>query len=431
MRVLVGPVEIAGVAKGLVKGFIENGAEAKLVLSDKHPFSYGGSNDSWFIRVWQAIGGRRGSTPAQYLLRKALYVALHMAWGWLILLWSIFRFDGYVFLFGRTLTDARLELVLLKVLRKKIVFINVGSDFRPPYMDGGVFPWTNPSPNIKKVMRRARRLKNKIVFIEKYADCIVSAPGSAQFHEKPFINWFSMGVPAAFENDAATVPDGMGRVRILHSPSNPTVKGSDRICEVIERLIARGYPIDFFKLQGVSNQEVLNRLAHCDLVVDQLYSDLPLAVLGSEAARFGKPCVVAGYMAEGVSRYIREEDIPPSVYVLPDNLEAAVEELVCNADLREKLGLRAQSFVRQHWSCSAVAKRYLELFEGRVRAEWWFDPARIDYVGGCGMPIDYVRFLVRSLVERFGIQALRVGDKPVLERRLLALISRDGATTDA
>ncbi|QDG59410.1 glycosyltransferase [Pseudomonas sp. NIBRBAC000502773] len=432
MRVLIGPVEIAGVAKGLAKGFAENGISADLVLESRHIFSYGGARDSWLIRAWQAIGARRGATQSRQLLRKIFYVLLHKAWSWLVFLGSVFCYDAYIFLYGRTLTDSHLELFLLKAFRKKVVFINVGSDFRPPYLDGSVYPCVAESPDFHKLGRVVNTLKKRIALHERYADFIVSSPSSSHFHEQPFINWFAMGVPAAFDAPVGidTKP-AAGKVTILHSPSSPLAKGSQRIGEVIDGLIARGYPIEFIKLQGVSNQEVLKQLAHCDFIVDQLYSDIPLAVFGSEAARFGKPCVIAGYMAENVSRYIQAEDVPPSLYVLPQNLEAAIEKLVCEPEYRTELGRRAQLFVQERWSCAVVARRYLDLLEGTPRAEWWFDPSRIDYVGGCCAPDYHVRFLVSGVVEQLGASALAMGDKPALERALLDLVKSEDQVSNA
>lgn len=432
MRVLIGPVEIAGVAKGLAKGFAENGISADLVLESRHIFSYGGARDSWLIRAWQAIGVRRAATQSRQLLRKIFYVLLHKSWSWLVFLWSVFCYDAYIFLYGRTLTDSHLELFLLKAFRKKVVFINVGSDFRPPYLDGSVYPCAPESPDFHKLGQVVKTLKKRIALHERYADFIVSSPSSSHFHEQPFINWFSMGVPAAFDAlVSADAKPAAGKVTILHSPSSPIAKGSQRICEVIDGLIARGLPIEFIKLHGVSNQEVLKQLARCDFIVDQLYSDIPLAVFGSEAARFGKPCVIAGYMAENVSRYIQAEDVPPSFYVLPENLEFAIEKLVCDPEYRMELGRRAQRFVQERWSCAVVARRYLDLLEGAPRAEWWFDPSNIDYVGGCCAPDFHVRFLVNGVVEQLGVSALGMGDKPVLERALLDLVKAEDQAPNA
>lgn len=420
MRILIGPVEVAGIAKGLSKGLAELGVTAQVVLSIKHPFAYGGEKKGFLLAVWQLLGQWR-AVPQQPFLRKALGVVLHRAWGFLVLCWALFAFDAFIFLYGQTLTNTRLELVMLRRLGKKIVFINVGSDFRPPYMDGSVSPPTDAAPDVHKTARLARRAKRKIALHEKFADFIVSSPSSAHFHERPFINWFSMGVPASFDFQPLSETEQYDCLRVVHSPSNPVVKGSQIICEVIQQLIDEGMPLELVRLQGVSNDEVLRQLQRCDFVVDQLYSDIPMAVLGSEAARFAKPCIVAGYLAGEVDAYIAQQDVPPSLYVRPEQLREAIEKLVEDLEFRRDLGLRAREFVSQRWACKAVAERYLMLLNGRARSDWWFDPATITYVGGCGMPLAQIANLLALTIETCGVQALQVCDKPVLEQALVDL----------
>ena len=423
MRIFIGPVEVAGVAKGLAKGLAELGADAQVVLSIKHPFAYGGEKKNFLLAVWQFLGGLRAA-PAQSFLRKALAVVFHRAWGFLVLLWALRTFDAFFFLYGQTFTGTKIELVILRRLGKKIVFINVGSDFRPPYMDGSVSSPADVVPNIARIAQLACKVKRKILLHEQFADFIVSSPSSAHFHQRPLINWFSMGVPATFDLQPPCEPISGARLRVVHSPSNPVVKGSQTICAIIEELIDEGAPLELIRLQGVSNVEVLRQLQQCDFVVDQLYSDIPMAVLGSEAARFAKPCIVAGYLANDVNAYIPEIDVPPSLYVLPEHLRETIEKLVADSDLRRNLGRQAQEFVAQRWACKAVAERYLKLLNGQPQADWWFDPAAITYVGGCGAPLSHTSKLLAMLIDQYGTRALQVSDKPKLEQALVKLASQ-------
>ena len=47
------------------------------------------------------------------------------------------RYDAFVFLYGETITNTGFELTLLRWLGKRTVVVFVGSDARPPYIDGG------------------------------------------------------------------------------------------------------------------------------------------------------------------------------------------------------------------------------------------------------------------------------------------------------
>ena len=63
-----------------------------------------------------------------------------------------------------------------------------------------------------------------------------------------------------------------------------------------------------------------------DLVVDQLYSDVPCAGLATEAAALGRPAVVGGYAGEELARWYPADRRPPTEYTHPDGLEAAIED---------------------------------------------------------------------------------------------------------
>jgi hypothetical protein len=131
---------------------------------------------------------------------------------------------------------------------------------------------------------------------------------------------------------------------------------------------------------------------------------------------------VGGYGAEMLRRMVPPELMPPTEYCHPDDVERAIERLVADADYRLSLGARARAFVQSEWSVPRVAERYLRLLTGDVPATWRFDPgdATFRYVHGCALPEHRARGLVADVVRLGGRAALQVGDKPELERALLA-----------
>jgi hypothetical protein len=434
MRVFIGPIEVAGIAHGLAKGFSELGISAEVVLAFSHTFKYGGGSASWLAVLWRRIGSIRAKTPRHQVLMKGVSILGHKVWSWLVLVSCLPKFDAYIFLYGNTITNSALELWLLKLLRKRLIFVYVGSDARPPFIDGVWFPdkW-GEEPNMEKAGAMARRFKQRLRLHERYADFLVNSPSTAQYHERRFINWFVMGLPKASAGRPkpnAAESSGEGVVRILHSPSSPTVKGSVAIVEVIERLRARGHTIELVKIEGASNEVVLHELVRCDFVIDQLYSDTPMAAFATEAAHYGKPAVVGGYFAEEIVDALKPECIPPSLFVTPENLEAAVERLVVDKDFREALGRSASEYVSARWSTAKVAGRYLELICGRARAEWWCDPQDVLYVRGFGMPQAHAACMVKAMIERYGISSLQVSDKPRLEQAFAELAGLGARSPD-
>ncbi|CAN7342858.1 glycosyltransferase [Aquipseudomonas alcaligenes] len=424
LRVFLGPVEIAGIAEGLSSGLNSLGASANVRLSIPHPFNYGRDTPPWLYRLWRYIGALRNATPRARIVRKLALVAAHTFWSWVILARAALEYDAFIFLYGQTITNSVFELWLLKRLSRKIIFIYVGSDTRPPYMDGMHTLSENDSVSAAQLMRLSLKCKRALKLQERYADYLVNSPSTAHFHERPYINWFSLGIPKLLpvHMPLAKKTDS-GRIRILHSPSHPVLKGTASILDTIKRLADKGYSIDLIKIEKMSNEVVLKELASCDFVVDQLYSDTPLAVFATEAAFFGKPAVVGGYFSEQVDRVLNESELPPSLYVAPEQLENAIERLIVDGSFRKELGERAKSFVNERWSSSAVAARYLRLLHDDVPEEWWLFPGGVEYLQGCGLARASVAHRVKVLVEHFGVEALQVTDKPLLEQGLKNLSS--------
>lgn len=417
-RVFIGPVEIAGIAEGLAHGLCKLGVDAKVVLSSSHRFKYGGEKASWLIDFWQRLGAARKSVPRNKLLLKFTMVFIHGLWGWLVLLCALKKYDVFIFLYGQTITNSAFELWLMEKVGRKIIFAGVGSDTRPPYIDGGLFPGNvdGEFPDPGYLVEQTKRCKERLRLQERYASYWINSPAAAHFHEGPFIGWPTLGIPRNLTVASSEIRMEGGPVRVLHSPSSPLAKGTPIILDVIERLKARGYEIDFVLLQNLPNDQVLQELKRCDFVVDQLYSDAPMAGFATEAAYFGKPAVVAGYFCSYVNHCLKAEDIPPSLFVLPEDLESAIEQLVVDAGERLELGNKAKCFVQSRWNVEEVASRFLCLLNDDVPEGWWIDPKDLCYLEGCGLHRERSRKLVKSVIDHAGVAALQLGDKPIFER---------------
>jgi len=422
MRVFVGPLEVAGIGLGLVQGLREGGTAADLVCAYGHRYAYGDDvPPGWLARVWMRLGRWRVALPRRRLLAKASAFALQQIVGWFVLVWAMRRYDAFVFLYGETITNTRVELALLRAAGKRVVVVFVGSDSRPPYIDGGLFPADRPF-DARAAQRATRRQQLKVARLERAATVCVNAPAAAHFHRRRFVNWFALGIPRHVPTSPAGAPGdatAAATVRLLHSPSLPVLKGTAQIRACVERLRAKGLDVDLVTIEGRPNAEVLQALRDCDLVLDQLYSDTPMAGFATEAASLGRPVLVGGYRAEGAARDLAGLPLPPSCFVPPERFEAVLEHLVRDRAAREALGAAAQAFVRAHWTPAATAQRLLRMLRGDVPQAWWCDPARVDYLHGCGLSESTAREHVRVLVERCGPAALQLDDKPALRQAFI------------
>jgi glycosyltransferase involved in cell wall biosynthesis len=422
MRILIAPVEVSGIAGGLKAGFDRIGIEAEIVFSQPHPFAYRRAATRRLVpRIWLGLASARFAA-GRGRLGKALLLLAWKAWSVMVLAWALARFDGFVFLHGNTLTNTRLEAWLLARLGKKVVVIYCGSDARPPYVDGQVY-WDTSRNSPANVARLAAMRSERIALHERYGFICVNSPFTGQFHAAPYVSWFAMGIPRAFA-DARDASDAGVRpgpaVRILHSPSNPPLKGTPRITELVEGLKSRGHAVELVLLRNVPHHQVLSEVAKADLIVDQIYSDTPMAGFAGEAAHCGKAVLVAGYAAgEELGETIRATP-PPTLFVHPDGVGEALERLVSDEAFRKALGRQVRDFVDSHWSAEAVAGRYLRLLTDGPPEAWTIAPEAVSYVHGGGLAEADARKFVAELLRSCGPGALHLDHKPALREAFVA-----------
>ena len=423
MRILIGLREIAGYYTNLQKGFMELGIPCDFICLIDHQFKYNLEiAQPIIVKVVKWLWGKRKKIQRTRFLIKMFWVALTDMSMIFLFIWALFRYDVFIFCFNSTFLYYY-DLPILKLFGKKIVYVYHGSDSRPPYIDGPIMAenrYTTISECIKLTQQRKRIMQK----VDKYANFIIDHPPMALFHERPFILGLCLGIP--FDSKKVRKPDQSlcsSSVRILHSPSNPVIKGTAVIRSIIKRLQSKGYTIEYVELIGKPNAVVLQELTKCDFIVDQVYSDTPMAGFATEAAFFGKPSVISGYYAEFLGEDINEKYIPPSFYCHPDDLEQAIEKMITDTKFRLDLGKRAQEFVHKNWSAKVVATKYLNLINGdSFPTEWVYDPQDITYILGCGMPQKQIQKIVKSIIETGGIEALQLQDKPFLEEKLLNLV---------
>ncbi len=128
-----------------------------------------------------------------------------------------------------------------------------------------------------------------------------------------------------------------GPIRIVHAPTDPSIKGTALVQAAIERLKTK-YPIEFTLVQGLSHADAWQIYRSADLVIDQLllgwYGGLAL-----EAMALGKP--VVSYVRESDLGYLPAamRDELPVQNVTPQTLVDRLEEIF---DHRPQWGLWSQ-----------------------------------------------------------------------------------------
>ncbi len=412
--------EIAGYYGQLSKDFRDLGYNVTFVDSSNNVFKYAQSEEVsiWFISLYRRFQDIRRQLPWYRFLEKIICVLSALILRVFIFCWALFFHDLFIFAFGTSLLPRNWDLPILKIFKKRIICnLAHGSDARPPYVDGFRQNENSQFDDVQRIYFLTKFIKKKCLHIERYADVILGAPLSCHFLSTRFVNHFFIGLPYSakrFSANCSTIESGC--TRILHAPSHPHAKGTYKIREAISSLKKKGHNIDFVEVLRQPNEVVLEELGFCDFVVDQMYSDTPLAGLATEAAWFGKPSVVGGYGWNVLQQFVPDEKFPPSQICHPDALEEAIEQLIVDSDYRQDMGRKAFEFVSKKWHSKRVAERYIKMFDGMVPEDWFLNPESIIYTYGGGFPESQVKKVVGNLIRAKGIKALQLSDKPELER---------------
>ena len=421
-RIFLGPVEIAGYYAGLEAGLRDLGFEALAVDLERHPFSYRAEteHDPLVVRLVRRVRDRRPSGRA-HRARLAAWLPIWAAVRGLLVLWALFRFDVFIFSAGVTLLRGH-DLPLLRLFGKRLIVVFHGSDARPAYIDGQVMA-SHRGVTTSKCIEISRWRKERIRRLERYADVIVAQPANSHFFERPVVNWFLIGVPWRDPPRSNEPPEVTGHdnapsdrpLRILHSPSDAPLKGSDLIRAAVLQLTLEGLPLELVELRGVPNDVVLSELAECGL---RRRPAVLRCADGRVRDRGG------GRVSAGDRGRIRVGRQPISLRFHPITTRSRSAHLressrpsgaLPPTRARETLGRQAHDFVHAHWSRTEIARRFAQLMAGPPPGDWMFDPRALRYVEGCGLSREHCRGVVQDVLRAGGPEALCLADKPELE----------------
>jgi hypothetical protein len=417
MKIFLGLDDTCGYYTRLESGLKSLGVSCALVNAFPNP-KYEFDRDLGIVEKWLTWVGKKTSSLKRGSVSRFCWIGIKGLSLFVLLLWSLLRYDVYIFSGGTTFLFSY-DLWLLKLLKKRVIVVYHGSDSRAPYINP-VIVGSSGDFNADACVAETKAIKKRLKKIERYADIIINNPNASHLHEGTIINWFCIGspfyCPSISENDDNNSLAGDPCV-IVHAPSRPGAKGSAQIEKSINALKEKGHNIKYVKLVGKPNSEVLEALSTCDFVVDELFSDVILAGFAGEAASFGKPAVVGMYGYDKIKASIAEEKmIPPVLNCSPDDVESAIEKLIVDKEYRLSLGKRARKFIKEQWSIEGVAKRFILLAKNEIPESWWFDTKKVNHLHGWGITEQRTKALLRTILESHGTSALQLSNNPTLEQ---------------
>lgn len=300
------PVNFAGIGWTNVQALRRKGVDASLVVFNTHPAH---PEADEILRLPQRPVWRR-----QLLQFRALGRLLPRA-------------DVFHFYFGLTLVPKRLQFPILRAAGKKSVFHFVGSDIRG---------------------KSAEELA-----YGKLADAqIVGSYDAARWIPEAEV------VPPGIDLRGLepVPPRGDAPPRVAHAALSRNRKGTDAIVAACRDL---GVELDV--IENVRHDEVGERIARADLVVDQLNSGW-YGLFAIEAMAYGKP-VVGFIHEEAAARTAEAFGVEvPIVRTTRETLARDVRPLVDSAEERRATGAAARAYVERVHDADAMADRLVAIY---------------------------------------------------------------------
>ncbi|WP_374764518.1 hypothetical protein [Yunchengibacter salinarum] len=197
-------------------------------------------------------------------------------------------YDLYIFQFGRSYIGNLEEIEFLKNIGKKVICIFNGSDVRvhDAFIQFSELNDFDPPPLVRETSDdRGLTMNQKLKILrlaERSADTLWGSMGCMTMAVRPFFE-----SPPTIRQDVLTyrIP-ARERPLVVHAPTAPKFKGTEKIIESVEALKSEGYQFDFEIIQNRPNKEVLEILRDTDIVIDQLFNLKP-ARLAAEAMYCG------------------------------------------------------------------------------------------------------------------------------------------------
>jgi glycosyltransferase involved in cell wall biosynthesis len=302
-------------------------------------------------------------------LRKSYVVAYGLgllpAFQRFVLAWALMRYDVFHCFADWGLLDSRSrlqinteELAAWRAAGKRLYVYAYGADVRTRDKTLALGRWnfcvdcTEPpkycicvdsagEENVSQIAKHATAMVS-------LGDMLVYMPGAKHLNYWPIdIDRIKPGRPVRVD----------GPLRIGHAPNHTHFKGSVYLEQVISRLQAGGHLVEYVKIQGVPNTQVIELFESCDLVADQFIGGA-YGYTALEAMALGRP----------VLSFVRSRDLLdapdecPIINTTPDTLEEVLTWVLNNRAQLAAIGEQGKSYVRRWHSIGAVALRLGQLY---------------------------------------------------------------------
>ncbi len=336
-KVFLGLENIAGIFTSLNKGFEQNGITADFYSLNEHKFGY----------KTDKVIKYSGNT----IIRKVQKVIL--------LTKLLFKYNYFIFDSTGSLLPNFKDINLFRFFGRKTMVIFTGCDIRLPEKVEK-FKWNpcrNCSDDYKNFVSCVLETKpDKIRKIEDKFDILLSAEEAAGSLGRKYTETL---FPIDIEKFTYFGSNPIGKLKILHAPSNQEYKGTKFILEAIEKLKSE-FEFEFNVINNVKAEELYKEIEKSDLIIDQMLVGF-YGLFSIESMAMGKPVVC--YIREDIAN--RSPKDMPVINANPDTLFNVLKEILMNPGKLPEIGKRSREYAENYHDAKIIAKQYFELLEGK------------------------------------------------------------------
>lgn len=326
MRILHAPTDVGNQAWGVSTGERRLGYSSRVLVYTQHFPGFGYDDNLHFERL-SRIG--RLASASRYFLS------------------AIPRFDIFHFYFATSFFPGFPDVRLLKALGKKIFATFQGCDIRP----GAACPPAVLDP-AKHRHEDPVRQHRRLAFLLRHADgTYVLNPDLLD--QSPTSKFLPYAIDSKRWKPAFRPYREGEEVIIFHAPSDRLVKGTEHVEWAVSQLRKLGYHVRLDLVINASHDEVIKRLSHAHLAIDQLLIGW-YGAAAVEMMALGKPtvCFIQQEWRERVS-YHREL---PLINADRSTIVAVLRELLDRPERWTKIGEASRAFVERIHDPVAVAR---------------------------------------------------------------------------
>lgn len=341
LRVLHAPSDVAGLAAGLSAAFREIGVESTTLQFQSNYLNYESDVQLHLERY---------SLIRRYIRRLKFFVT------------NLLRFDCYHFYFGVSFLPGNLDMLILRLLGKRVFMTYQGSDIRLTSahrkISGHEFKIRNEFANkrVPDVLKRFKCWYIALIAHKTYVvnpDLRLTSPSSIFL---PYTN-----VDPRKWRPLSPLPRPVHKpLRVIHAPSNRRVKGTDIIIETVNRLRSENLPIDLCLAEGISHYKIIELAKDIDLAIDQLnigwYGGFAVEMMS-----LGIPTIC--YLDNRISPLVPfYHDIP----ILPAtraSLYFSLKDIILHPELLIPIQNQSREFVLHHHDPIMIAQKLLRDYQ--------------------------------------------------------------------